>query len=284
MPLWGCWLSALCLESLDRRLPSPTNSPTNTATPTPTPTSTPGLKLTLMLESDPVSGTTVKSGQVVTYFLTLTGSDAPPALARGACIQANVTVTALIPANSTYIANSAVPLPVAINANNLVWDVPCFGSGSTFNATYKVTVGGAATTVVNRASASAPGQPTIESLVLTHPLAPAAVQLAGFSATRASGSAGSVVRWFALSEVGAVSYRVYRSDGITHGAELPENAVFIGVQSAQGAGNYVLADASAQAGARYTYWLVEINDAGEKNLVDSTAFGPLTIYLPLVAD
>ena len=101
---------------------------------------------------------------------------------------------------------------------------------------------------------------------------PTAVLLSDFSVT-ANGNALRI-SWRTLSEINTFGFGVYRSQTANRSdAVLITNELI----SAKGGGSYVVHDATADIGKRYSYWLQEIEQSGAIN-----EYGPAT-YTPQVS-
>jgi hypothetical protein len=131
----------------------------------------------------------------------------------------------------------------------------------------------------------APGQnnPTLYAGIVV--INPTAITLASFTATQEGGTI--TARWVTTAERNTWGFHLYRSvDGVrAHAVRVTSNLI-LGQGRSQGA-SYAWTDTTAEAGAKYTYWLQEVetngttNEYGPANATISPSAGEYRVFLPL---
>lgn len=111
--------------------------------------------LSITLDSVPVPGSKLRIGHEITYTVRVTLTDA--VLARAAEINADVLVTATIPARTVYVAGSAAPAATTVLPDQVQWLISESTARAGFTATYRVRVIGASRSIVAVATADGGG-------------------------------------------------------------------------------------------------------------------------------
>ncbi|HNP72925.1 MAG TPA: DUF11 domain-containing protein [Kouleothrix sp.] len=106
---------------------------------------------------------------------------------------------------------------------------------------------------------------------VTTPVAPTAVVLSSFTATRKPG--GVLLAWVTSSEVNSWGFDLYRSaDGVRAHATRVTTETIVAQGRGQGGASYSWLDTTAAPDAAATYWLVETESGG-----DTHDYGPVTL-------
>jgi uncharacterized repeat protein (TIGR01451 family) len=237
-----------------------------------------GPGLAISKGSTPPSGTTVQSGDVINYSITVTSTGTAAAI--------NVNVSDAIPVGTTYVAGSAVPAATS-GPSPLVWNIPTLNVGASRTFVFAVTVdpNPATISVQNVASVSANTIPPITSNVIIHPFNPTVITLASFAASPEA--AAVTLQWTTLNEQNTWGFHLYRSStGLRADAVRITPSLILSEGRGTGGASYSWRDTTVEAGNEYRYWLqeVDLNSGIHEYGPASASFGLAQhiLYLPLV--
>jgi uncharacterized repeat protein (TIGR01451 family) len=178
----------------------------------------------------------------------------------------NVLVTDTLESYLQYVNGSATPAP--LSTSPLVWQLGSLAPGASVKIQFValVTAGysGASSNVAVADSEETAQVPSNETVV--NPT-PTAISIVRFAAQRDAG--GVTVQWQTGFERNTLGFNLLRSATGSRADAIQVNAEMIPA-GAKG-GEYTFVDASADAGARYTYWLQEIEMSGQVNDYPDTA-------------
>jgi hypothetical protein len=114
-----------------------------------------------------------------------------------------------------------------------------------------------------------------------------AVTLRSFTAT--AGAAGVTLRWETGSELNSAGFHLLRAEGGGRASAVQVTPALIPARGSASAGAaYSWVDASARAGARYSYWLQELeldgraNEYGPAVVGPAPSAGPFSVWVPLL--
>ncbi len=196
----------------------------------------------------------------VTYSIVVTNLDNKDAN--------NVIVTDPIPANTAYVAGSAVPTPTSVNPLRWTLNIPAGGS-RTVSFKVKITSIPATSPSIKNKATVVSGNLTIDSNEVVDVLRPTAITLASFTA-QAAGQGATVV-WETTLEQNSLGFNVWRSASADRGAAQKVNAAMVAAVGSGSGARYEVADVDATAGAYY--WLEEVELNGNSLFYGPTRFG-----------
>jgi uncharacterized repeat protein (TIGR01451 family) len=204
------------------------------------------------------NGNLLGPDRLITYTLTITNV--------GGGLLNNVAVTDTLESYLQYVNGSATPAP--LSTSPLVWQLSSLAPGEAVSIRFVARVAdGFGGTALNTAIAGSQQVQSVQSNEVSISPAPTAISIVRFTAQRDAG--GVTVQWQTGFERNTLGFNLLRSATGSRADAIQVNAEMIPA-GAKG-GEYTFVDASADAGALYTYWLQEIEMSGQVNDYPETA-------------